>query len=121
LKQNKKIIQGIYIVINMKNTTISETKSKVENLVINDDDIIEEDWIKLLEAYSCIKNLKSPYKEEFEKVKHVRNEKMLSLLYKLNKESNRMLCYLHDKTDYPTQYWSEVSISDFIYHNLELT
>ncbi len=103
----------MYIKINMKNTTIREIKDKVENLVINDEDIIEEDWVKLLDSYACIKNLRSPFKDEFEKVKHVRNEKMLSLLYKLNKESNKMLCYLNDKTDYPTQYCSEVRISDF--------
>ena len=113
-KQNKNKIKEMFTEINLKKTTIEETKFKSENIDINDDDIFEEDWINLLKFYSCIKKLKSPYKDEFEKIKHLRNEKILDLLDKLDNESKRMINYLSDKsTDYPAQYWSKLSIKDF--------
>ncbi len=114
-EKNKR--KEIHNEINLKKEIIKETEyelEKIEKMDVNDNDIIEEDWLNMFKFYSCIEKLKTPYKDKFEKIKHLRNEKILDLLDKINNESRRMMTYMNDKkTEYPTKYWSNLCIEDF--------
>ena len=81
---------------------------------INEELIIEDDWLKLLNYYeqNYIENLLNDYKKAYYSVKHLQNEKLLILLDKISDESHRFRSYLNDKTsEYP--YWSQLTLHDF--------
>lgn len=78
--------------------------------------IIEDDWLKLLNHYERwhIKKLSNNYKQAYNLVKHLRNEKLLILLDKISYESKRFHTYLNDRTiEYPPAYWSSLTLRDF--------
>ena len=81
---------------------------------INEELIIEDDWLKLLNYYeqNYIKDLRNDYKKAYCSVKHLQNQKLLILLDKISNESYRFHSYLNDKTaEYP--YWSQLTLCDF--------
>lgn len=83
---------------------------------INEELIIEDDWLNLLNYYekNYIKDLLNDYKKAYYSVKHLQNEKLLILLDKISDESCRFWKYLNDKTiEYPSKYWSKLTMRDF--------
>ena len=69
---------------------------------------------KAKEIDDLIKKLSNNYKQAYNLVKHLRNEKLLILLDKISYESKRFHTYLNDRTiEYPPAYWSSLTLHDF--------
>lgn len=118
-EEKKIFLNNTYNCICMEKKFLAEESRIEHEKKCNDNDIseliIEDDWLELLRFYeNDIKHLRVNYKNAFDKVKHLRNKKILILLNKISDESVRFKNYLNDKTvEYPSSYSSRLSLRDF--------